>query len=238
MHRGGSGPPLVCLHGVLDSWHVWEAVLPALERHHDVLAPTLAGHTGGPRLDGPVTTATLLDALERQMDEAGFATAHLAGNSLGGHLALKLAERGRARSVVSFAPAGGWDGGPPADLFGRQLAFYEATRAAAPYLRDRRTLAVAATREARRLIEHAREADWSLDAERIACPVRVVWGTEDELLPWPQAAARFRRDWLPHADWVVLDAIGHHPQLEAPLEAAQLILGVTDRENRRPAPAP
>src|SRR4051812_6958850 len=42
------------------------------------------------------------------MDEAGFATAHLAGNSLGGWLALKLAERGRARSVVALAPAGGW----------------------------------------------------------------------------------------------------------------------------------
>jgi pimeloyl-ACP methyl ester carboxylesterase len=46
-HRGGSGPPLVCLHGFLDTWRTWELVLPALERHHDVLAPTLAGHAGG-----------------------------------------------------------------------------------------------------------------------------------------------------------------------------------------------
>ena len=40
-HRGGSGPPLVCLHGFTDTWRTWELVLPALERHHDVLAPTL-----------------------------------------------------------------------------------------------------------------------------------------------------------------------------------------------------
>ena len=42
------------------------------------------------------------------MDEAGFATAHIVGNSLGGYLALHLAARGRAESVVALAPAGGW----------------------------------------------------------------------------------------------------------------------------------
>src|SRR5215212_11490935 len=57
-HRGGSGPPLVCLHGFMDTWRVWELVLPALERRHDVLAPTLAGHAGGPPLEGEITTAT------------------------------------------------------------------------------------------------------------------------------------------------------------------------------------
>ena len=56
---------------------------------------------------------------------------------------------------------------------------------------------------------------------------RVVWGTADRLLPWPSAAARFRHDWLPHADWVELDGVGHCPQLDVPLEIAQLVLGVT-----------
>jgi pimeloyl-ACP methyl ester carboxylesterase len=57
--------------------------------------------------------------------------------------------------------------------------------------------------------------------------VRIIWGTEDGLLPWPRAAARYREELLPHADWVVLDGVGHAPQLEVPLEAAQLILGLT-----------
>ena len=65
---------------------------------------------------------------------------------------------------------------------------------------------------------------WAVSAAR---PVRVVWGTEDRLLPWPSAAARYRTDWLPHADWVVLDDVGHCPQLDVPLETAQLILGFT-----------
>jgi pimeloyl-ACP methyl ester carboxylesterase len=79
------------------------------------------------------------------------------------------------------------------------------------------------------LIDHALSAGWSLDAEKITCPVRIVWGTDDRLLPWPSAAARYRADWLPQADWVELDGIGHCPQLDVPLETAELILGFTSR---------
>jgi pimeloyl-ACP methyl ester carboxylesterase len=63
-----------------------------------------------------------------------------------------------------------------------------------------------------------------VDAEWIVCPVRIVWGAEDRLLPWPAAAARYRGEWLPHADWVVLDGVGHCPQLDVPEVTAALIL--------------
>jgi pimeloyl-ACP methyl ester carboxylesterase len=69
----------------------------------------------------------------------------------------------------------------------------------------------------------------TLEAERIACPVRIVWGTDDKLLPCPSSAARFRDAWLPHADWVELQGVGHCPQLDVPLEAAQLIVGFMAR---------
>ncbi|MGE4428593.1 MAG: alpha/beta fold hydrolase [Solirubrobacteraceae bacterium] len=77
------------------------------------------------------------------------------------------------------------------------------------------------------LAGHAAAHGWPGRPERITCPVRVVWGTQDWLLPWPTAAARFRREWLPHADWVELDDVGHCPQLDVPLETAQLIIGFT-----------
>ena len=73
------------------------------------------------------------------------------------------------------------------------------------------------------LIQPALSEGWSLDVERIVCPVRIVWGAEDRLLSWPSAAARYRVG-LPHADWVVLDGVGHCPQLDVPVEAAELIL--------------
>ena len=79
-HRGGAGTALVLLHGFTDTWRTWELVLPALEARHDVLALTLAGHAGGPPLPDPVTSEAIADAVELAMDEAGFATAHFAGN--------------------------------------------------------------------------------------------------------------------------------------------------------------
>jgi pimeloyl-ACP methyl ester carboxylesterase len=259
-YRGGCGPPLVCLHGFTGTWRVWELVLPMLERHHDVLALTLLGHAGGPALKGEVSESVVVDAVERAMDEAGFATAHIAGNSLGGLVALHLAARGRAESVVALAPAGGWARGDESYKETARLfaTFQEQMKAAAPHAD-----ALMATTEGRRqatqllatnfehipaellahqivggasckgalpMIEHAiREGYEDLDAERITCPVRIVWGTDDRLLPWPSTAARFRSDWLPHADWVELDGIGHCPQLDIPLETAQLILGFTAR---------
>src|SRR4051794_26996708 len=220
-HRGGAGAPLVLLHGFLDTWRTWEPVLPALERRHDVLAPTLPGHAGGPPLRAPVGVHTLADAVERMMDEAGFAAAHLAGNSLGGHVALQLAARGRARTVGAFAPPRGWGPGDPAirELFAGQRALHESMRRAAPFAD------VPVSPGADALLDAALREDWDLDAERIDCPVRIVWGTDDQLLRWPTAAVRYRTEWLPHADWVELDGVGHHPQLDVPIEAAQLILG-------------
>jgi pimeloyl-ACP methyl ester carboxylesterase len=256
-HRGGSGTPLVCLHGLVDTWRTWELVLPELERHHDVLAPTQAGHAGGPALDGPVTSATLADAIERAMDAAGFETAHITGNSLGGFVALQLAERGRARSVVALAPGGGWranDGLERSrhDYFMTLQANVKAAVAHAdaivstpegrraateftsvnfehipPALIAHQIRGVAACDGLPALVDYAGENGWELDPAAITCPVRVVWGTEDRILPWPDAAVRFREEWFPHAEWIELEGVGHCPQLDVPLETAQLILGFT-----------
>jgi alpha-beta hydrolase superfamily lysophospholipase len=109
-HRGGHGEPLVLLHGINASWRIWTPVLPLLERCHDVFAPTLPGHLGGPPLHEtqPVSIGAIADATEAILDAAGIRTAHLVGNSLGGWLAIELGRRGRARSVVALSPAGGW----------------------------------------------------------------------------------------------------------------------------------
>lgn len=106
----GSGEPLVLLHGFTGTWRVWLPVMPKLAERFDVLAPTLAGHCGAdPWQEGvEPTIAALADAAEAELDNAGIESAHIAGNSLGGWLALELAKRGRARSVVCLSPAGGW----------------------------------------------------------------------------------------------------------------------------------
>ena len=109
-HRGGTGTPLLLLHGVGAIWRAWSPVLPYLEPHHDVIVPTLPGHGGGPPLDPDVAPSVhaLADAIEDELDRLGLQKVHIAGNSLGGWLGMELARRGRARSLVLFSPAGAW----------------------------------------------------------------------------------------------------------------------------------
>jgi len=98
------------LHGFASSWRAWTPVLAPLEAEHAVLAPTLPGHCGGPGLpDGAdPTVSAIADALERLLDAEKIDQAHIAGNSMGGWLALELAHRGRARSVIALSPGGVW----------------------------------------------------------------------------------------------------------------------------------
>ena len=138
LYRGGSGEPLVLLHGFTGTWHHWRPLLEPLAQRFEVIAPTLAGHDGGPPYAGgvDVTMAQGADSLERHLDELGVATAHFVGNSMGGALALEMAKRGRARSVVGLAPAGGWT---PGDGEARRLGRFFArqlrvTKALAPRL--------------------------------------------------------------------------------------------------------
>ncbi|WP_445148090.1 alpha/beta fold hydrolase [Baekduia sp. Peel2402] len=252
-YRGGNGEPLVLLHGFTDTWRTWELVLPSLERRFDVLAPTLAGHAGGPRITDAVTADTLPDAVERAIDEAGWETAHLVGNSLGGFVALQLAARGRARSVTALAPAGGWARGEDSykDTLQHFITVRDGLRPAvanadaimstdrgrrnattfttvnyqhiSPRLLAHQLRGVIACTALDDLVTFAAREGYTLDAGAIDCPVRIVWGTSDRLLPWPSAAARYRTDWLPHADWIVLDSIGHCPQLDDPTTTSALI---------------
>jgi pimeloyl-ACP methyl ester carboxylesterase len=221
-HRGGSGSPMLLLHGFTDTWRTWELVLPMLERRHDVLAITLAGHAGGPAMVGEVSDAAIADAVERAMDEAGWKTAHVVGNSLGGYIALRLAARGRAKTVVALAPAGGWAAGDESfrDTLDYFTTMQRLLRDAAPHAdaivatpegRRRATLSITERFEhippellahqirgaadctaAAQLVAYAQREGWSVDAERIACPLRIAWGTQDKLLHWPGAAARYR----------------------------------------------
>jgi pimeloyl-ACP methyl ester carboxylesterase len=223
-------------------------VRPRLERRHALLTPALPGHLGGPPLPETITPTTLVEAVEHTMDEAGIQEAHVAGNSLGGYVALQLGARGRALTVTAFAPAGGWADDSKADTLAMNEEAHAMTRGAERHAgfmastpRGRQQAlatmaehtdhvppefvvdvirAGALCTEAPRMIEYASTSDWPLQPP--TCPTRIVWGTEDKLLPWPRAAERYRA-LLAHADWVVLDGIGHCPQVDVPLECAELI---------------
>lgn len=106
----GQGSPLVLLHGLGGTWHIWKPVISLLARHHEVHAITLPGHQDGLELGDGVepSVASLADRLAQELSDRGIDKAHLVGNSLGGLMALELARRGRALSVTALSPAGAW----------------------------------------------------------------------------------------------------------------------------------
>src|SRR5215831_18242533 len=107
--RHGSGPPLVLLHGVGHRRQAWEAVLDRLTPHRDVIVLDLPGHGESPLLEQglPIVDA-LLGPVRALLDDLGVEHPHMAGNSLGGRLALESAVAGWAASATGLSPAGFW----------------------------------------------------------------------------------------------------------------------------------
>ncbi|GAA4737021.1 alpha/beta fold hydrolase [Actinomycetospora chibensis] len=254
-YRGGSGPPLVLLHGASMSWRAWRPVLDELERHHEVFAPTMTGHRGGvPWVDGtPVRVEAIVDAVGAQLDEAGIATAHVAGNSLGGWVALELARRGRAETCTAFSPAGAWR--RPFDLrrliwtfrLGLVLGRPRGLRRLAAHPGARRVLLNRVMEHGERvpeqdvegffedlagcvvideLLSGARAGDGLPAFPELPCPVRVAWSERDHILPWRDYGVPMQVA-LPGADFVRLPRCGHVPMWDDPELVVRSLLQVT-----------
>jgi pimeloyl-ACP methyl ester carboxylesterase len=242
VHRGGSGEPLVLVHGIGHTWRGWKPMLPLLERSFDVLAPDLPGFGHSPPLpEGqPPTAEVLADAVESEMDAAGFSTAHLSGNSLGGWIALELARRGRARTVTAISPAG--LPLPREMAWGRALLLgmrWAARNSPAPeaMLRNRvgRTLLAGPAfgkpwrADPADMVEQAElygnapgmlatfealQGRQPRGLTTLDVPVLLLWGTRDLIL-LPRQGRRFER-LIPGAELRYLKGLGHTPMSDDP----------------------
>jgi pimeloyl-ACP methyl ester carboxylesterase len=247
-----AGEPVVLLHGLGMSERVWDDVRPVLARHHDVVALTALGHRGGAAAARrPVTVADLVDHAERALDERGLARPHLAGNSLGGWMAIELARRGRARTVCAISPAGFWAAGTPEQHDGTRIlrAVRLRTRLSrplplplvlrAPLARRVALRDIAAHGERRtpaQVIEAADDLlgctifdDLLTTGEEIAplhplpCPVTLAWAAQDAIVPLAvNGAVGWAR--LPEARFTVLPGAGHVAMADDPEAVARTIL--------------
>ncbi|MGA9309446.1 MAG: alpha/beta fold hydrolase [Pseudonocardiaceae bacterium] len=102
----GSGEPLLLLHGIGTTRDDFSALRPALEAEYDVLAVDLPGHGESPALSKRPSIHAVTDAIEADLDILGIGRVHVLGNSLGARIALELAGRDWALSVVAIAPSG------------------------------------------------------------------------------------------------------------------------------------
>ncbi len=110
--RSGRGEPLVLLHPLGADRTVWEPVMALLEPQRDVICVDLPGFGESPPLNGatPPSPSRLSSPVMSLLRELGLnpAEIHLAGNSLGGWVALEAAASGQVASVTAIAPAGLW----------------------------------------------------------------------------------------------------------------------------------
>ena len=249
-HDAGSGPPLILLHGIGMSHAAWNAVTPYLRSTRRVIAFDIAGFGRTPPLPRGTapTVSNLVDALERSLRSIGIAfPVDIAGNSLGGWMALEAAKRGVARSVVAISPAGLWQehGAPHVKYVFRFLRF--GVRHAPGLLKaivrtpTLRELALAVpisvgsrrmpSPDAVRAIEDLAASpafEDTFDNTRapfsgadIAVPVTVAYGNRDWILP----KGSWCRSRLPqHARWIEKRGWGHVPMWADPVGVSQLVL--------------
>ncbi|MCM6777465.1 alpha/beta fold hydrolase [Nocardia sp. CDC159] len=250
--HAGRGEPLLLVHGLLLTWQSWGAVADELASDYEVLAPTLPGHWGGPPARRPATIDYLADFLESLLDEFGWPTAHLAGNSLGGWLALELAARGRARSVTAIAPGGMWNSDPRAArrLIRKYRAFAPVIGIGAgssvhpmvrslvtpllahrPALVPHRLATAAALAPAHCTIVDDLAEDPTLPTgftrfPDITTPITILFPAQDRLLP-PRDHSHLPTHPILHSR--TLPDVGHVPMLEAPTLITTEIRATTAR---------
>jgi len=136
--RSGTGAPLVLLHGIGSSRRAWDPVLPALAARFDVIAVDLPGFGDSAPLYGQaeIPPARLAESVAVLLDELGVTAPHLAGNSLGGWVALELAARRPVASLTLLSPAGLWRRNSPRyGLVSLQVSRWLARHATAPLSR-------------------------------------------------------------------------------------------------------
>ena len=106
-----SNGTLLLIHGLSSRLEEYDEIVPALSRRHRVLVPDLPGSGYSDKPDCAYTLASCEDSLLGFLDAVGVGEAHVAGGSLGGNLALRLAHRepGRFPKIVAWAPAGAWE---------------------------------------------------------------------------------------------------------------------------------
>lgn len=250
-HRQGEGPPLVLLHGVGHHWQAWLPVIERLADAFDVIACDTPGFGRSAPLpaSSELTIPAYADAFEWFFAELGLERPHVAGNSMGGAIALELARGRAARSVSAFSPAGFWT---KAERRFCQLSLAAVAQVppavrgpveALARTRRGRTLLFAQTfgyparMPAEEAVATLRDA-WAapalagtLDAfsrYRFAAPeqlhgtpVTIAWGVRDRLLPYRLQAPRARK-LLPWAEHVALGA-GHVPFYDDPAACAAVI---------------
>lgn len=240
---GGSGEPVVLLHGIFAEKDHWVDFARPLTGRWRVIAPDLpgfgeSGRIASERYDYPAQ----VERLRHWLDALGLQRVHLAGNSMGGTIAVLFALQHPQR-VASVALVGSPHGirAPKASAMDRRieagdaplvartaqefedmLSLVFAQRPFLPYpvLHASTQDAIARADSNQRIWEAQLAHRWLLDAhvDALRAPTLVLWGEADQVFDVSGAEALRAR--LPSARVERMPGLGHLPMMEAPAASA------------------
>ncbi|WP_412070509.1 alpha/beta fold hydrolase [Rubrivirga sp. IMCC43871] len=242
LERPGDGPALVLLHGFGANKDAWLRLADALPEGRRLLAPDLSGHGDSPAAIGPYDTERYATEVAAWLDAVAPGPVDIAGNSMGGAVAARLALAGRVRRLIVMDPAG--ITGPEPSGLDSLLArgevglipttraeydrFVDLTFARDPDIPGPARDVLAADNAAREpflrgLFQNLGTETDALRARlgEISIPALVIWGAEDRVLS--PSAAPIWAEGLPDARLHLLPGVGHAPMMEAPGETASLV---------------
>ncbi|MFE2964305.1 alpha/beta fold hydrolase [Streptomyces sp. NPDC059340] len=249
--RVGTGEPLLLLHGIGHHRQAWDPVVHILAAEREVIAVDLPGFGESPALPDGLThdLGTVVPTLGGLCEALGIERPHVAGNSLGGLLALELGREKLVRSVTAISPAGFWSPVERRYAFGVLLAMRQgARRLPLPVIeRLSRSAAGRAALTSTIYARPGRRSPEAVVAETLALahaegfadtlragisvqftddipglPVTVAWGTRDRLLVRRQGIRA--KHIIPRARLVRLPGCGHVPMNDDPALVARVIL--------------
>lgn len=252
--RSGAGRPLILLHGIGHSRVAWRPVTERLAAQREIYAVDLPGHgrTPLPGSRGALGIPELTDHVERFISELGLPDRpDVAGNSLGGGIALELLRRDAVGSAVALSPAGFWSPWERRYALVVIRSTLGLTRLPEPLLR--RLIDVAPIRDSMAGFYFAHPRNLGMDdlvesVRGFAGPgvpailpysklylfrpddldsqrATIAWGDRDRLLLSRQASRA--RALLPLARHVTLPGCGHVPMSDDPDRVAGVILDGT-----------
>jgi pimeloyl-ACP methyl ester carboxylesterase len=249
--RVGTGEPLLLLHGIGHHRQAWDPVVDILATERDVIAVDLPGFGASPALpDGLASDlSTVAPVLGLFCEALELDRPHVAGNSLGGLLALELGREKLVRSVTALSPAGFWTPAERRYAFAVLLTMRQAAQKAPLPLVERlaRTAAGRTVLTSTIYARPGRRSPEAVVAETLALahaagfaetlragtsvqftedvpglPVTVAWGTRDRILVRRQGVRA--KQIIPKARLVRLPGCGHVPMNDDPALVARVIL--------------
>ena len=239
-----SHPPLVLIHGLGSAATAFKPIIAALSQSFRVITVDLPGHGDSPYFKGQAMEpkslgSAIFDAIA---SEYGVESFHVAGNSLGGWIALEMAaaEPNRILSLTGLAPAGLWLV-PAAQREMKEARSYYLARLFKPLirigLRSKLLRWIGFATVSPRWQELSYETCFDASYAMLNCPgyfpawdgmlthrfdahipesvpVTILFGDSDNTLPYPISQERTLAP--AHCTWLTIDNCGHAPMWDHP----------------------